>query len=86
MIEPVSVMSDAPARAMPKSVTFTRSSSSIITLCGLRSRWTIPVRCAKRAGLEDLHGDVDRADRVERRLLRRITSFSERPDRYSIAM
>ncbi len=32
MIEPVSVISDAPARAMPKSVTFTAPCSSTITL------------------------------------------------------
>ena len=38
MIEPVSVTSEAPARAIPKSVTLTRSSSSMITLWGLRSR------------------------------------------------
>ena len=42
MIEPVSVMSDAPARAIPKSVTFARPSSSRITLCGLMSRCTTP--------------------------------------------
>ncbi len=40
--EPVSVMSDAPARAIPKSVTLTRPSSSIITFCGLMSRCTMP--------------------------------------------
>ena len=32
MIEPVSVMSDAPARAIPKSVTLARPSPSMITL------------------------------------------------------
>ena len=42
MIEPVSVMSDVPARAIPKSVTRTRPSWSISTLCGLMSRCTIP--------------------------------------------
>ena len=36
------------ARAMPKSVTFTRPSPSTSTLCGLMSRCTIPFRCAKR--------------------------------------
>src|SRR5215216_3858968 len=44
MMDPVSVISDAPARAMPKSVTFTRSSSSTITFCGLKSRWITPRR------------------------------------------
>ena len=63
MIEPVSVMSDAPARAIPKSVTFARPSSSTITLCGLMSRWTIPRRWAKRAGAQDLDRDVDRPRR-----------------------
>ncbi len=39
MIEPVSVISEAPARAMPKSVTLACPSPSSITLCGLKSRW-----------------------------------------------
>ena len=51
MIEPVSVMSEAPARAIPKSVTLARSPSSTITLCGFRSRWMTPRRCANRAAL-----------------------------------
>src|SRR5256885_8192523 len=38
MIEPVSVISDAPARAMPKSVTFTFPCGPTITLWGLKSR------------------------------------------------
>ncbi len=49
MIEPVSVMSEAPARAIPKSVTLARPSSSSITLCGLKSRCTTPRLWAKRA-------------------------------------
>ena len=49
MIEPVWVMSEAPARAIPKSVTFARPSSSTMTLWGLRSRWMMPRRWAKRA-------------------------------------
>ena len=61
-------MSDAPARAMPKSVTLTLSSSSRITLWGLRSRWITFRRWAKRAASEDLLGDRDRAAQVERRL------------------
>ena len=44
MTEPVSVISEAPARAIPKSVTLARPSSSTITFCGFRSRWTIPLR------------------------------------------
>ena len=49
MIEPVSVISDAPARAMPKSVTFACPASSTITLCGLKSRWITPWLWAKPA-------------------------------------
>ena len=49
MIEPVSVMSEAPARAIPKSVTFARPSLSMMTLWGLRSRWMIPRLWANRA-------------------------------------
>ncbi len=49
MIEPVSVISEAPARAMPKSVTLAWPFSSTITLCGLKSRWMTPWRWAKAA-------------------------------------
>ena len=49
MIEPVSVISDAPARAMPKSVTLAWPCSSTITLCGLKSLWMTPWRWAKPA-------------------------------------
>src|SRR5437764_1418437 len=49
MIEPVSVISDAPARAMPKSVTFTFPCGPTITLCGLKSRWITPRLWAKPA-------------------------------------
>ena len=69
MIEPVCVMSDAPARAMPKSVTFARPSASTITLCGLRSRWMTPRRWAKRAARRICDRQVDRARRVQRRLV-----------------
>ena len=85
MIEPVCVMSDAPARAIPKSVTLARSSASTITLWGLRSRWMIPRRWAKRAA---------RRIWVVRSIARSGSSgassvmifFSVRPSRYSIAM
>ena len=40
--EPVWVISEAPARAIPKSLTLARPSASTSTFCGLRSRWTIP--------------------------------------------
>jgi hypothetical protein len=46
--EPAWVISDTPARAMPKSVTIALPSASTITFCGLRSRWTTPFRWAKR--------------------------------------
>ena len=85
MIAPVSVMSDAPARAMPKSVTFNRPSGSTITLCGLRSRWMIPRLCANRAA---------RRIWIVRSIARAgssgasswTTRFSERPSSYSMAM
>ena len=56
MIEPASVICEAPCRAIPKSVTFSRGSFAFTcwsaetsTLCGLMSRWMIPWRCAKRS-------------------------------------
>ena len=49
MIEPVSVISEAPARAMPKSVTLACPCSSTITLWGLKSLWITPCRCANPA-------------------------------------
>ena len=49
MIEPVSVISEAPARAMPKSVTFACQASSTITLWGLKSRWITWWRWANAA-------------------------------------
>ena len=47
--EPVWVISETPARAMPKSVTIALPSSSTITFWGFRSRWTTPLRWAKPA-------------------------------------
>ena len=85
MIEPVSVMSDAPARAMPKSVTFARPSASMITLCGLRSRWITPRLCAKRAARRTwMAMSIARAGSSGASSM--ITCLSERPSRYSIAM
>jgi hypothetical protein len=49
--EPVAVMSELSPRAIPKSATRARPSASIRTFCGFRSRWTIPLRWAKRAAL-----------------------------------
>ena len=85
MIEPVCVMSEAPARAIPKSVTLARPSSSTMTLWGLRSRWMIPRRWAKRAARSTwmvrsmASSGFSGACSVT-------TSFSERPRRYSMAM
>jgi hypothetical protein len=85
MIEPVSVIWEAPARAIPKSVTFSRSSGPIRMLCGLMSRWMIPLRCAKRS--------ADRICRVyaiawagRSRPLARITSLRLFPSITSMAM
>ena len=85
MIDPVCVMSEAPARAMPKSVTFARPSSSTMTFCGLKSRWMTPRRCAKRAA---------RRIWIVRSIARagssapcsRTSCLSVRPSTYSIAM
>ena len=85
MIEPVSVMSDAPARAMPKSVTLARPSSSMITLCGLMSRWITPRRCANRAALR-ICSAMSIAATGASGPLSVMTCLSERPSRYSIAM
>ena len=49
MIDPASVIWLDPARAMPKSATFTRPSLSTSTLWGLMSRWTMPLRWAYRS-------------------------------------
>ena len=84
-IEPASVICDVPARAMPKSVTLTRPSASTSTLCGLMSRCTIPCRCAKRSAER-----ICRAYSTETVIgagpRETISSLSDRPSRYSIAM
>ena len=85
MIEPVSVMSDAPARAIPKSVTFARPSSSMITLWGLRSRWITPRRWAKRAALR-ICSAISMAVSGASGPVSVMNCLSERPSRYSIAM
>ena len=85
MIEPVSVMSDAPARAIPKSVTFAWSESSTITLWGLRSRWMIPRRWANRAARR-IWIAMSIARIGSSGASSRISCLSERPGRYSIAM
>jgi hypothetical protein len=85
MIEPVSVISDAPARAMPKSVTLACQASSTITLCGLKSLWITECRCAKPAAARiwrprAITSSCDSGASAAR------TSLSERPGRCSIAM
>ena len=85
MIEPVCVMSEAPARAMPKSVTVTRPSSERITLCGLMSRCTIPRLWAKLAA-SSTWIVMSMAASGSSGPCSRTTRFSERPCRYSIAM
>ena len=85
MIEPVSVMSEAPARAMPKSVTLAWPESSTITLWGLRSRWITPRRCANRAALR-IWMVMSIARSGSRGASSRISCLSERPGRYSMAM
>ena len=64
---------------MPKSVTLTRPSSSRITLCGLRSRWTIPRLCAKRAARRIWIDDVDGQRRAAAAPRSRTISFSVVP-------
>ncbi len=84
MIAPTSVMSEAPARAIPKSVTFTLSSESRITLCGFRSRWITLRRCAKRVATSICF--VIAIARAGSSAVRATMSFSVRPSQYSIAM
>ena len=58
-----------PARAMPKSVTFTRPSSSMMMFCGLMSRWMTSRRCAKRSASRICTGHRDQQFRAQRRVL-----------------
>jgi hypothetical protein len=85
MIEPVSVISEAPALAMPKSVTLACPCSSTITLCGLKSRWITPWRCAKPAACR-----ICRPKSTTRSCANGASdsaiSLSVRPGRCSIAM
>jgi hypothetical protein len=85
MIEPVSVISDAPARAMPKSVTFAAPLSSTITLCGLKSRWITPWRWANPAACRIcVPSSTTRAWSSGASVV--TISLSVRPGRCSIAM
>src|SRR6476646_10311656 len=81
--EPVWVISEAPARAIPKSVTRARPSESTRTFCGFRSRWTMPCSCAYFTPASTWR-TISTASGTERP--RSIRSLSEAPSTYSIAM
>ena len=81
--EPTWVISEAPARAMPKSVTVAFPSSSTITFCGLRSRWTTPWRWAKPAASSTWRTSGTACSGVSPWSIR---AFSERPSSSCIAM
>ena len=77
------MISETPARAIPKSVTLARPSASTSTFWGFRSRWTIPFACAYRAPASTWR-TISTASPTESP--RSIRSFSEAPSTYSIAM
>ena len=86
MIEPVCVMSEAPARAIPKSVTLRAAllvEDHVVRLEVAVDRRRAGARSGRRAGPASTMS-IARAG-LERRLSRTIV-FSERPARYSIAM
>jgi hypothetical protein len=86
MTEPVCVRpSLAPARAMPKSVTFTCPCGVINTLPGFTSRWTTPLRCAN-ASAEAISAVMSAARPASMGPSLRMSSRSERPSTYSITM
>ena len=72
-------------RAIPKSVTLARPSSSTMTLWGLMSRCTMPRRWAKRAAFR-ICSTRSAARTGSRAPCSRTTCLSERPSRNSIAM
>ncbi len=88
MTVPVWVRSPAPpdtARAMPKSATLTSPPSSMMTLAGLMSRWTTPLRWANPSA------DATPAARSAARsgligAASRMISARVRPETYSITM
>ena len=84
-IEPASVIPESPARAMPKSMTLAVPSRSIMMFCGLMSRCTMPLRCAKSTAASNC--SVTATDSLPlRRPRRRMRSLSVSPSTYSMAM
>ena len=81
--EPAWVISETPARAIPKSVTTALPSASTITFCGLRSRWTMPWRWAKRAASSTWRISPTACSGVRPAS---ISCFRVRPSTYCIAM
>ena len=72
------------ARAIPKSVTFTRPSSPIMMLAGLMSRWTIPrswAKCSACAASAPISA-ARRGSTPSRFMISR----SDRPAMYSMTM
>ena len=85
MIDPVSVISEAPARAMPKSVTFAWPFVVDDHVVRLEVAVDDAVAVRERGGGEDLQAEVDHLLLGQRRLGATM-SFSVRPRRCSIAM
>ena len=81
--EPVWVISEAPARAIPKSTTRARPSRSTSTFWGLRSRWMIPRSCENLVPWRTWRMISTASPTVSPRLIR---SLSEAPSTYSIAI
>ena len=86
MIEPASVICEAPARAMPKSVTFSRSSGPSEDVVRLDVAVDDPVAVREPQRREDLARVGDRLGGSEARPLVRISSLRLRPSTTSIAM
>ena len=77
------MISETPARAMPKSVTLARPSESTITFCGLRSRWMTLWRWANFAASRTWMTSAEACCGVRPAS---ISSFSERPSTNCMAM
>ena len=77
------MISETPARAMPKSVTTALPSGSTITFCGFRSRWMIPWRCAYPAACSTWRITATPCSSV---IPESISCFSVGPSTYCMAM